>query len=84
MSTDPGWNEAVERHRFAIHQMDTIGHHVGDVKLRSVRSDPNILRHAPRRKCETSNGFMPRQVELDQAVRELAGENRVCAGKKSA
>lgn len=76
MSADAGRDEAFERHCFTVQEVDAIRHHIGDVKHRSVRRNPDVLRHAPGWQREGADHASVWEVDLDQAVRELAGEYR--------
>ena len=76
MRADASRDEVFERHCLTIQEMDAIGHHIGDVKYRSIRCNSDVLGHPSARKRKGADHAMFRQVDLDQAVRELAGEDR--------
>ena len=65
MCPDASRNEAIERHCFAVQEMDAIGHHIGDAEHRSIRRKPNVLRDAPGWQLNGGDHAPLWQIDLD-------------------
>jgi hypothetical protein len=54
------------------HEKHAVGHHVGDVEDLAVGGNANVLGHASLRQFQESEDFWLRDINLHQAVAELA------------